>query len=129
MKTKIIAFVRDPEAAINAAVKCLQNEEVVGVPTETVYGLAGSAMSVKALTRIFEVKKRPYFDPVIIHVAQRDWVEELTPAFNEPLSAKLMDRFWAGPLNYFVSKRCPSSRPGHRRAENSGHQDATSSGF
>ena len=104
MKTQIIAFVRDPEAAINAAVQCLQDEQVVGVPTETVYGLAGSAMSVKALTRIFEAKKRPYFDPLIIHVAHRDWVEELTPAFNEPLSAKLMDRFWPGPLTILFPK-------------------------
>jgi L-threonylcarbamoyladenylate synthase len=104
MKTKIIAFVRDPEAAINAAVQCLQNEELVGVPTETVYGLAGSALSVKALSRIFEAKQRPYFDPLIIHVAQREWVEELTPAFSEPLSAKLMDRFWPGPLTILFPK-------------------------
>jgi L-threonylcarbamoyladenylate synthase len=104
MKTKVIAFVRDPESAINAAVQYLQNEELVGVPTETVYGLAGGAMSLKAVTRIFETKARPYFDPLIIHVAQREWVEELTPSSDEPLCAKLMDRFWPGPLTILFPK-------------------------
>ena len=54
---------------IQEAARWLEAEDVVGIPTETVYGLAGNALSEKALLRIFEVKQRPFFDPLILHVA------------------------------------------------------------
>jgi L-threonylcarbamoyladenylate synthase len=57
-----------PEAVERAA-RLLQKGQVVAIPTETVYGLAGAAFNEVALTRIFEVKERPTFDPLIVHVA------------------------------------------------------------
>jgi len=57
-----------PEAVERAA-RLLQEGQVVAIPTETVYGLAGAAFNEVALTRIFEVKERPTFDPLIVHVA------------------------------------------------------------
>ena len=52
---------------ISKAVKILNNEDLVAIPTETVYGLAGNGLSVTAVLKIFEVKNRPYFDPLILH--------------------------------------------------------------
>ncbi len=48
----------------------LENGELVGIPTETVYGLSGNALNVASVAKIFQVKDRPFFDPLIIHVAQ-----------------------------------------------------------
>ena len=52
----------------NKAIELLQRGELVAIPTETVYGLAGNALNVEAVTKIFQVKDRPAFDPLIVHV-------------------------------------------------------------
>jgi L-threonylcarbamoyladenylate synthase len=55
---------------IAQAKSLLQHGELVAVPTETVYGLAGNALHVPAITKIFEVKERPSFDPLIVHIPE-----------------------------------------------------------
>ena len=55
--------------AISRAAQLLRGGQVVGLPTETVYGLAGDGLNPAALARIFEVKQRPLFDPLILHFA------------------------------------------------------------
>ncbi len=77
----------------------------IGVfPTETVYGLGADAFNPLAVARIFEVKRRPYFDPLIVHVASHDDLEKLV--LEVPSNARsLMDRFWPGPLTVVLLKK------------------------
>jgi L-threonylcarbamoyladenylate synthase len=88
---------------IRRAARDLRAGNLVAMPTETVYGLAGNALDPAVLARIFEVKKRPFFDPLIVHVAER---REITPLVREiPAGAEiLMDRFWPGPLTLVLPK-------------------------
>ena len=85
------------------ALKRLQAGEVVALPTETVYGLAGRIDSQKTLEKIFRIKNRPLFDPLIVHcydAAQaRQYVEELPP-----LAEELWNKFSPGPLTLVLRK-------------------------
>lgn len=78
--------------------------ELVAVPTETVYGLAGNALNPSAVAKIFEVKGRPQFDPLIVHVPDlqtaRSYVSEIPPQ-----AEKLIDAFWPGPLTILLKKK------------------------
>ena len=60
-----------------AAVELLRRGDVVALPTETVYGLAASALNATAVAKIFEAKERPRFDPLIVHVPNRDWLDRI----------------------------------------------------
>lgn len=78
--------------------------ELVAIPTETVYGLAGNALNISSVTKIFEVKGRPQFDPLIIHVPDFDSVEAYTTAI--PEKARLLAaKFWPGPLTLLLEKK------------------------
>ena len=90
--------------AISRAVELLLAGQVVGLPTETVYGLAGDGLNPAALARIFEVKQRPLFDPLILHFADADSAfafAEKIPAAARELAA----RFWPGPLTLVLPKK------------------------
>lgn len=82
----------------------LRQGELVAIPTETVYGLAANALQPDAVVKIFQVKKRPQFDPLIVHVASvtqaRDLVEAIPPA-----AEKLMRQFWPGPITLVLKKK------------------------
>jgi L-threonylcarbamoyladenylate synthase len=82
----------------------LKRGEPVGVPTETVYGLAGNALRADAVARIFSVKNRPTFDPLIVHVSgsvgAAAYVGEM-PAWARVLAA----HFWPGPLTLLLPRR------------------------
>lgn len=85
------------------AVLLLSEGELVGIPTETVYGLAANAFDPDAVLRIFQVKQRPAFDPLIVHVHHRAQVEQLVS--QAPTEAEaLMERFWPGPLTLVMPK-------------------------
>jgi len=90
-----------------AAVELLRKGEVVASPTETVYGLATDALNPIAVAKIFEVKERPRFDPLIVHVPNRDWLEKIVnlPAHNRQLILKFADKFWPGPFTMVLQKR------------------------
>lgn len=75
----------------------------MAVPTETVYGLAADATNGAAVARIFEAKRRPRFNPLIAHVADRAMAERI--AVFEPLAKKLADAFWPGPLTLVLPLR------------------------
>jgi L-threonylcarbamoyladenylate synthase len=76
----------------------------VAIPTETVYGLAGNALSVGSVTRIFEVKNRPRFDPLIVHVPDIAHAEKYTQEI--PEKAKLLaSHFWPGPLTLLLKRK------------------------
>jgi L-threonylcarbamoyladenylate synthase len=88
---------------IAEAVKILNQEDIVAIPTETVYGLAGNIYSEKAIRKIFEVKQRPFFNPLIIHIHSIDQIEEIASEF--PLKAQeLASAFWPGPLTLILAK-------------------------
>jgi L-threonylcarbamoyladenylate synthase len=89
-----------------AAVELLREGEVVALPTETVYGLAANALNPIAVAKIFEAKDRPRFDPLIVHLPNRGWMERIAdvPASNRQLIGDLTDRFWPGPFTMVLPK-------------------------
>ncbi len=92
-----------PES-IARAVALLRSGGVVALPTETVYGLAALVWDARAVARIFEIKRRPEFDPLIVHVADRAALERV--AARVPRDAEtLIERFWPGPLTLVLPKR------------------------
>lgn len=82
--------------AMERALALLEGGDVVAIPTETVYGLAGDATNGAPVARIFEVKGRPSFNPLIAHVADLAMANRI--ATFDPLSTKLAEAFWPGPL-------------------------------
>ena len=90
--------------AIQRAAAILRAGGVVAFPTETVYGLGASALDAAAAARIFEIKARPTFDPLIVQV-DGDALLERVAASVPSLARKLMQRFWPGPLTLVLRKR------------------------
>jgi len=78
--------------------------DVIGIPTETVYGLAANAFDAQLVARIFAVKNRPTFDPLIVHTFSLEEVEKLVTLFPSPLK-KLAETFWPGPLTLLLPKK------------------------
>ncbi len=92
----------DPASIIEAAA-IIRNGGLVAFPTETVYGLGADACNPNAVARIFEVKERPRFDPIIVHIGDLDEAH-LYGRFPEGVASILMRRFWPGPLTLVVPK-------------------------
>jgi L-threonylcarbamoyladenylate synthase len=94
-------------AAVDAAVAALQNGDPVALPTETVYGLAADALLTDAVLKIFEAKERPFFDPLIVHLPNREWLERVAniPEESRALVEALIARFWPGPLTLVLPRR------------------------
>jgi len=89
---------------IDQAADSLQNEEVAAIPTETVYGLAGNIFSEKAIRRIYEVKQRPLFNPLIVHIADVSEMGKVASSI-PPLAQALAEKFWPGPLTLLLPKK------------------------
>ena len=117
MKTEVVSAVFDrriegrfENAATEAAaraVKLLEKGETVALPTETVYGLAADALNPIAVAKIFEAKERPRFDPLIVHLPDREWLEKVVnvPPQDRQLIFQLAHRFWPGPFTMVLPKR------------------------
>ncbi len=88
---------------IESAAAHLRQNEIVGIPTETVYGLAGNAFSEEAVMKIFEAKNRPSFDPLIVHIADINALKSIASRVPEEYK-KLIDHFWPGPLTILFEK-------------------------
>lgn len=85
------------------AVRFLRQGDAVGLPTETVYGLAANALQPESVTHIFEIKERPLFDPLIVHIGQLSDLEKY--ASHVPEKARILaQRFWPGPLTLVLPK-------------------------
>lgn len=94
---------RDP-LSVSAAAQALRAGDLVGLPTETVYGLGADAASDAAVAKIFAAKGRPSDHPLIVHVADASGVDHFArdvPAFAQ----KLMQAFWPGPLTLILPRR------------------------
>jgi L-threonylcarbamoyladenylate synthase len=88
---------------VQHAAGLLRNGEAVAIPTETVYGLAANAFDEAAVLKIFSIKQRPSFDPLIVHVARREDVQHVVREI-PPGAEALMDAFWPGPLTLVLPK-------------------------
>lgn len=88
---------------IGIAKKYLGDGFAVGIPTETVYGLAANAFNDDAISQIFKIKDRPAFDPLIVHVADLDAVRRIATDIPEK-AQKLAEEFWPGPLTLILKK-------------------------
>ena len=93
----------DPES-IRFAAEIIRSGGLVAFPTETVYGLGCDALNPDAVARVFEVKQRPSFDPLIVHIAARASLDLLVQAISLG-DHRLMDAFWPGPLTVVMPKR------------------------
>lgn len=92
------------EEAIDKGASLLREGKLVAFPTETVYGLGACAFLPRAVARVFEVKERPFFDPLIVHVAEPGMAEELWERV-DPRARLLIECFWPGPLTLVLPKR------------------------
>lgn len=97
------------EAAVKKAVKCVQAGKLVAFPTETVYGLGADATNADAVTAIYTAKKRPSFNPLIIHVASIEAATKLV-CFDDR-SRTMAEAFWPGALTLVLPRQedCPVS--------------------
>ena len=86
------------------AAELLREGAIVAIPTETVYGLAANTFDEDAVLKVFEAKQRPSFDPLIVHVADRETILLVAREFPRG-TRELMDAFWPGPLTLVLPKR------------------------
>jgi L-threonylcarbamoyladenylate synthase len=89
---------------IEKAKHLLEAGELVAIPTETVYGLAGNALNPEAVAKIFETKKRPHFNPLIVHIPHAGSAKQYVDHFPEQ-AEKLARQFWPGPLTLVLKKK------------------------
>ena len=99
MRTEVVGGAE----GVSRAVAVLREGGLVGLPTETVYGLAGKALDGRVCGRIFEVKGRPKSDPLIVHVPDLGWLERVAEVSLE--ARRLAENFWPGPLTLVLPKR------------------------
>ena len=96
------------QLAIGRAAQVLRSGGTVAFPTETVYGLGADALNLAAVEGIFLAKQRPAWDPVIVHVADRDMLDRIAlrvSAATERRVDRLIDKFWPGPLTLLLPKQ------------------------
>lgn len=89
--------------SVELAAEILRRGGTVALPTETVYGLGANALDPNAVAKIFAAKQRPFFDPLIVHLAHMDWIPRVASEF-PPVAHRLAEAFWPGPLTLVVPK-------------------------
>lgn len=90
--------------SIEKAAELLNNDELVAIPTETVYGLAGNGLKQETIQKIYQVKNRPATNPLILHVSTPDRLYDLAENVPEEALA-LASKFWPGPLTLVLPKK------------------------
>ena len=103
MQTKLLRPSED-STAIEQAGALLRAGEVVGIPTETVYGLAADALNPQAVARIFEAKGRPQDNPLIVHIADLESIKDIATEF-PPEAQALAKAYWPGPMTIILPKQ------------------------
>ena len=103
MNTIVFHPESDPNAVRDAAA-ILRRGGLLGIPTETVYGLGADALNEDAVSRIFLAKGRPQDNPLIIHVPDASWLERYCRDV-PPAAYRLAERFWPGPLTMILPRR------------------------
>ena len=100
---------RAEKDAVAAALAAFASGRLVAIPTETVYGLAAPADNPDLVKRVFELKERPFFNPLIVHLAGRDQVPKYARSWPDA-AEKLAAAFWPGPLTLILPRK-PSLNP------------------
>ena len=93
----------DNQEIMQEAAALIRAGEVVSFPTETVYGLGADGLNPEAVAKIFAAKGRPNDNPLILHIAKKEAIAQLTTGLNAN-AKKLMEQFWPGPLTLIVNK-------------------------
>ena len=96
------ALAQDP--AIKKAAELIQAGQLVAFPTETVYGLGADASSEAAAKRIYQAKGRPPDNPLIVHIANMQQLNDIVRGKLNTISLKLIEKFWPGPLTLLFEK-------------------------
>ena len=108
LPTATFVILKTPHILITTNIKnakqALINEEIIAIPTETVYGLAGNAYSESAIKKIFALKKRPYYNPLIIHIKSASLLNTIACDIPE-IALRLAEKFWPGPLTLVLKKQ------------------------
>ncbi|MCI7084892.1 threonylcarbamoyl-AMP synthase [bacterium] len=98
-------LLKDTDEDIKKAAEIIKNGGLVGMPTETVYGLGANALNPKAVLDIFKAKGRPADNPLIVHISDVSQIEKFSLAEEIPEYAKILaEKFWPGPLTMIVKK-------------------------
>jgi len=103
MTTEVFEVTEKSNSILEKAAKLIRDGALVGIPTETVYGLGANAYDGKACLNIFKAKGRPADNPLIVHIAKVEDAEKI--AYTCPLYYKLAERFMPGPLTVIMPKR------------------------
>ncbi len=88
---------------IDTAVALLENDQVIAIPTETVYGLAGNALNPSVIKKIYEIKNRPLTSPLIVHLPATAQLNKYVKNIPQ-IAKKLAEHFWPGPLTLLLPK-------------------------
>lgn len=107
IETRVVQANEDEmKEAVREACAVLRSGQVAALPTETVYGLGADAFNPDAVARVFEVKERPAFDPLIVHIGS--WTDlrkvAVVPEELEETVGRLTSEFWPGPLTLVLPK-------------------------
>lgn len=101
MITEIISF---EENILEKIKSCILNDELVAIPTETVYGLGANGLSQNACEKIFEAKNRPKDNPLILHISDYEMMGDLVYGLDNE-TRNFLDNFWPGPLTVIMRKK------------------------
>lgn len=100
METKVL---KPTKENIRYCAELIKSGDVVGMPTETVYGLAANAYDESAVKKVFEAKRRPADNPLIVHIADIGMLKELTTSIPK-IAITVCEKFWPGPLTVVLPK-------------------------
>ena len=96
-------ILKESPYSVNKAVTILNNDGVVALKTETVYGIACNANSIFSIENVYNLKKRPLFNPLIIHVSNLEMANKI--AIFSDISKKIAKHFWPGPLTLILPRK------------------------
>ena len=89
---------------IDQAIEALIKGDVIAMPTETVYGLAGNAFDEAAIKKIFTLKNRPFYNPLIVHIRSAEYLNTIADDIPE-IAFEMAKYFWPGPLTLILKKQ------------------------
>ncbi len=89
---------------LHKAAEALKENNIVAIPTETVYGLAANAFESEAIEKIFSLKKRPFYNPLIVHIKAAEYLNHIAKDIPE-IAFRLATEFWPGPLTLVLNKK------------------------
>ena len=96
-------LLKNKEKDLEIAAEFIKKGEIVGIPTETVYGLGADASNEAAVRKVFEAKGRPADNPLICHIGDKDQIKDIVSEIT-PLAQKLIDAFMPGPITVVMKK-------------------------